>query len=333
MLSSIRASKLFTNPMSWIGITMSILCVFFAVRFSGVDDLLSVVGTFRIDMAVGCFLVTTVHLLVRNRRWQIILEEKTSFISCLWAQGIGFLFTFHLPLRLGDPARLITLSKIERISAWSVGASIVIERILDVVVTLIIIVALGFFIDFRFEWAESQNQVAVAIGVIFFVVIFVSFLRQFNLSPWMTNIVGRIYEFSRRSLSHLKKIPTMKSVVFWTAVGWVIGITRHWLGIAAFVSDATFLEATLLTVMLALATAVPSAPGFIGVFQIVGQQALVLPFPDRFDPATALSITLILHLSLYAACMLIGVISAWAVAKKLKSRNSMSTIFASLKKF
>ena len=39
---------------------------------------------------------------------------------------------------------------------------------------------------------------------------------------------------------------------------------------------------------------VPSSPGFIGVFQLVGQQALVAPFPERYTPSAALSIARLL---------------------------------------
>ena len=66
-----------------------------------------------------------------------------------------------------------------------------------------------------------------------------------------------------------------------------------WAAIEAVVPGARLLGATFALTATALGVALPSSPGFIGVFQLVGQQALVTPFPDRYTPASALLIALL----------------------------------------
>ena len=73
----------------------------------------------------------------------------------------------------------------------------------------------------------------------------------------------------------------------------------YWCIIRSFQADGAFLEATFMVVALSFAVAVPSSPGFIGIFQLVGQQALVLPFGAKYDESQALAITVTAHLTYY----------------------------------
>jgi uncharacterized membrane protein YbhN (UPF0104 family) len=62
---------------------------------------------------------------------------------------------------------------------------------------------------------------------------------------------------------------------------------------------------------------VPSSPGFVGVFQLVGQQALVLPFGSKYDLATALAITLTAHLTYYLLTTLLGLVGLLYVGESV----------------
>ena len=52
------------------------------------------------------------------------------------------------------------------------------------------------------------------------------------------------------------------------------------------------------------------------MFQFVGQQALVLPFGAKYDPATALAVTLVTHLLMYYLITTsLGVIGLWRLGE------------------
>jgi uncharacterized membrane protein YbhN (UPF0104 family) len=63
----------------------------------------------------------------------------------------------------------------------------------------------------------------------------------------------------------------------------------------------------------------PSSPGFIGVFQFVGQQALVTPFPDRFTPAAALTVALLYHAVYYVTTTALGAVGLARLGLSLRS--------------
>ena len=68
-------------------------------------------------------------------------------------------------------------------------------------------------------------------------------------------------------------------------------------------------------VALAFAVAVPSSPGFIGIFQLAGQQALVLPFGAKYDASTALAITITAHLTYYLLTTGLGIVGLWQLGE------------------
>lgn len=55
----------------------------------------------------------------------------------------------------------------------------------------------------------------------------------------------------------------------------------------------------------------PSRPGFIGICQLAGQQALVLPFGGKYDESTALAATLGAYLVYYWIPSFLGAIGLW----------------------
>jgi uncharacterized membrane protein YbhN (UPF0104 family) len=94
----------------------------------------------------------------------------------------------------------------------------------------------------------------------------------------------------------------------WSLTCWALSIAMFWCVIRALHADGTFVEATFMVVALSFAVAVPFSPGFIGIFQLVGQQALVLPFGAKYDASTALAITITTHLTYYLLTTGLGIV-------------------------
>jgi uncharacterized membrane protein YbhN (UPF0104 family) len=99
--------------------------------------------------------------------------------------------------------------------------------------------------------------------------------------------------------------------ILWSIVCWGFTVAAYWFTIRAFHADGTMTEAAFMLVALAFAVTVPSSPGFIGVFQLVGQQALVLPFGAKYSPATALAITVAAYMVYYLFTTGLGVVALW----------------------
>jgi uncharacterized membrane protein YbhN (UPF0104 family) len=97
-------------------------------------------------------------------------------------------------------------------------------------------------------------------------------------------------------------------VLGWSLTIWAVSIAGLWATIEMFVSGASVVEPTFMMVALAFGVAIPSSPGFVGVYQLVGQQALVAAFPARYSLSAALSIALAANVFDLALPSLLGAI-------------------------
>ena len=59
---------------------------------------------------------------------------------------------------------------------------------------------------------------------------------------------------------------------------------------------------------ISIGLSIPSSPGFVGVFQFIGQQALVAPFPERYTATSALSVALLAHMLYYVVSSGLGLL-------------------------
>lgn len=120
----------------------------------------------RADLLVVSVLLTFVMYLVRAERWQYLLQPlgSTRFWVAFRTTVIGFAASFLLPARAGEVLRPYLLAREERLSATAAFATIIVERILDLVAVLILLGA--FFLWFAGDAATAAPALyrAVAVG-------------------------------------------------------------------------------------------------------------------------------------------------------------------------
>ncbi len=70
----------------------------------------------------------------------------------------------------------------------------------------------------------------------------------------------------------------------WSALTWAASVINYWAVIEAVSAGAAWFELGFAIVAISIGLSVSSSPGFVGVFQFIGQQALVAPFPNATRP-------------------------------------------------
>src|SRR5580693_5805585 len=112
-------------------------------------DLRGVVGEIihaRPDWLALSLATMFVNLAIRARRWQYLLEPlgATSFGNAFRATAVGFAASSVLPARAGEVIRPYFLARHERMSATGAFATIILERLLDLVTVLVLLAAFVF---------------------------------------------------------------------------------------------------------------------------------------------------------------------------------------------
>src|SRR5207249_7937150 len=86
------------------------------------------------------------NLALRARRWQFLLEPlgQTTFANAFRATTVGFAASGLLPARAGEVIRPYFLSRYERMSATGAFATVILERLLDLVAVLLLLALFVF---------------------------------------------------------------------------------------------------------------------------------------------------------------------------------------------
>lgn len=317
----------------WIGIAVSVLCLWLALRNVQFNTFAAALKTANLAWIIPALLVQVLAVAARAQRWSSLLGKPGLFTKAFWSHSIGFLFTNVFPLRMGEPARIIVMSEQSGIPVMEVTATALIERVLDVATVVIMMLLVLPFMQVPPLVLNAGKSFAIivlaALAALWVVVRF---------RAWSNRLVEKIlgwFKFLPRKslmlrwnelvdglelLTHWK---TGANAVLWSAVSWAASTAIYWCVLKAFVPSGNWIEAAFMVVSIALAITVPSSPGFIGVYQYVGQQALVLPFGAKYDLGSALAITLSAHLVYYVFTTLLGLVGLWQAGQSFSHLGQM----------
>lgn len=248
-----------------------------------------------------CILLT-IHLL-RTVRWGILLEPlgHVGFKRLNSASAIGIMLLIVLPLRMGEFARPLLISrppegKGPRLRRSGAMASIVVERVADgLFMGLLGVLTLHTLGDsVRGEYAVRARQVAVLVSLAFFSLVVLLgaafFLRE------------RAVALTRRLLAPSPKLAEKASSMLdafigalhlgsgWKALGFFLLTATYWgcatLGLSvvapAFGMKLTLLQACAVLTMQVVGVMIPAGPGMVGTLQLATQIGLSF-FYNAFD--------------------------------------------------
>lgn len=309
----------------WLGCIISIACLWLTLRHVPLAELGSSVARANPLWLLTAVALQLLAVIARAQRWVLLLGRKGRLADSFWAQGVGYLFTNVLPLRMGEPVRVIIMAERCGLPTMQVAASAIVERVLDVATIVLALILV-------LPWMSVPNLV-IRTGVIFgllsltaIVVLLVavrfgsqserllrSICKPLPILPieviicrWRELLIG---------LTPLTRWPVALRGLVWSLGTWALSIAMYWTVLRSFQSDSSLVEAVFMVVALSFAVSVPSSPGFVGIFQLVGQQALVLPFGAKYEATNALAITLTAHLIYYLLTTLLGIIGLWRLGE------------------
>jgi uncharacterized protein (TIRG00374 family) len=307
-----------------LGIALS--AVFLAAVFRSVDVHQVMTHLRHADpfYLLGASAMATLMFPLRARRWRTILDPVAPDLPFgqLWrATAAGMMVNNVFPARAGEFARAYALTReTKRVTFSAAFASIGVDRIFDSFVVLILLLGAMQFSSFPSNQEIGGRTIGtlVATGALFAAVALVAFyvvvlfpdrfIRLFEV------VVGRIaprYEGRAREamtsfvsgLGALRQPRHFAAIMWWTTLHWLVCAVAFWLGFRAVGIDAPFSAAIVLQGLIAIGVALPSTPGFFGVFEYVATKTLPL---YGVSPTLAASWAISYHIASYIPITLIG---------------------------
>ena len=278
-----------------LGVLISAACLYFA--FKNVDWSRTVTYARNANwllllLAAAC---ATGMFPLRARRWRTILDPvapKLPFGPLWRSTAIGMMVNNVVPLRAGELARAYALTReVSGMTFSTAFASLVVDRVFDAIVVLILLavamIAPGFPRGGSIggqsvsHLASAFVMVPVAMLIVLYALVFFpgALIRIFELlarrvSPAIESRGRDMLQRFSEGLSVLRTPRHFVAVFWWTLLHWLLQPLAFWFGFKAIGIEVSFWATLFVQGVIVVGVAIPSAPGFVGVFESAAALAL-----------------------------------------------------------
>ncbi|HEX4561609.1 MAG TPA: lysylphosphatidylglycerol synthase transmembrane domain-containing protein [Gemmatimonadales bacterium] len=319
------------RPASWawvLGLAITALCLWWAVRGVHWDEFGAALATVNVPLLLLVVVVATLTFPLRMIRWRVMLrrdDDGPIAWSALWhAVAIGFMANNLLPARAGEFARAYVVKRQAPVRFITALATIGVERLFDGLLMLALMavaIAAPSFPANSVIGGVSLSHVASGAAIVFAGFLVVAFIVALHPAPWL-RLAGRVTRallperFAHRvndllhglieGLAVLRKPGRFLTVLWWSLVQWVVNALSFALCFKAFGLAVPAVGSFLLQGILGFGVAIPSSPGYAGVFETATKVTLEL---YHVDPSRALAYALTYHLTTFIPVTVLGLYS------------------------
>ncbi|MFZ0533974.1 MAG: lysylphosphatidylglycerol synthase transmembrane domain-containing protein [Anaerolineales bacterium] len=311
----------------WLGILISAVFLYLVLRKIDYLQLWQVLKTANYWWLIPGVAVYFIALWVRSWRWHYLLRplKAISTRTMFPIVTMGYAGNNIFPARAGEVVRAVVLKRKQGVPISASLATIIVERVFDGIVMLAFVFVnlaeLTRLTSVSIDVAGIKfgiREVAIWGSVAFFGALAVFLIAAMFPAPadrlvtWLIQrlVPIRIREktlgISRRFLDGLESLrsPFDVLMVFFTSVIiWLLETVKYWFVMHAFRFSISFFALMLMNGVVNLATTIPSAPGYLGTFDLPGIAVLQAYNISR---ETAASYTFVLHFALWFPVTALG---------------------------
>lgn len=217
------------------------------------------------------------NLLFKVPRWGLLFgEDAPSWDTLFGGMNVGYAINALLPLRLGEIVRAYWVRDRAGIGMVQTLSTIALERVSDGVTLFVLLLVMLPTVAFPAKLLGP----ALLVGALFIAALvvmgtlasgltrqdhpLVALLLRLESGKW--SLVGRAVRQVVLGLQALRSRRAVALLAAYTLTIWVTNSLLIWLVLRAFHIDAPVSAGFLLTAVLNLGMAVPSTPGYLGIF-------------------------------------------------------------------
>ncbi len=280
----------------------------------------------RTDLLVLALIVTALTYVLRALRWQYLLAPigPTHFANAFRTTVIGFAASFLLPARAGEVIRPYLLARKENLSATAAFATIILERLLDLITVLLLF---GVFVALipgsgvsgdptAFARVKLGGQLAALAALTGLGLLFVLAGHPERMGRWALRVervlparlaraVASFVESFAQGLAVMRQPLRLLVALAWSFPIWLSIAAGIWLTSLAFHITFPFAGTFLVTMLLVVGVAMPT-PGAIGGFHAAYQIAVQTFFGAPDDRAVGAAI--VLHAISFVPVTILGIV-------------------------
>jgi uncharacterized protein (TIRG00374 family) len=306
-----------------VGVAMSVFFLWLALRGLELRRVYSYLLSANYWWILPGIVIYFVAVWARTWRWHYLLRPVKSVpvIRLFPIVCIGYFGNNVYPARAGELFRAIALRATEKISISTSLATIIIERVFDGLVMLL-------FVFFALPFVGTEHippiyrttiiLASVLFGAALLVFLWLAMDRERALKIYrlladrlipvrFREPVDGFYERFLAGLAFLQS-PRDVMMVFGTSIViWLTETVKYWFVMQAFKFNVSFIGLMLMNGVVNLTTTLPSAPGYIGTFEVGARVLEAL----GINYGLAFGYTIVLHAALWFPITIVGGYFVW----------------------
>ncbi len=266
--------------------------------------------------------VVGLQVSIRAARWRLLLPmrpdgTRPTIGSAVTALLVGYLASGVLPARLGEPIRAVVIAKSQDLPVGGAFGSVVLERVVDMAALAIVGLGAALLIGAP-AWILNLALVVAAFALaLLLLLVTVGLDPVLAIGSWaVARAPARVGPGASRLL-HLagsfidgmsghRRRPDVAAAALLSVIGWfldalIVGLVAASLGLSIGPG-----EAVLISAVGALATAIPSAPGYLGTYEVAVTAAAVAM---GLSGAEGLALAIATHAIVLGPVLLAGVVA------------------------
>jgi uncharacterized protein (TIRG00374 family) len=258
--------------------------------------------------------ITSGSYFLRSLRWRILLNAEGHFRvgTVFWANMAGYLGNNFLPARAGELLRSVLISSRSALSNTYVLTTALSERLMDVIALVLGASLVLLTVDPKPRWMEDLSRtmaIVAALGALTIMVLphtgtlLETILTRIPMPAGLRKTLMQLAEQILLGMRAFHDWARFAGFVFLTLVIWAADSTAAVITARGLGLNLSFGVALLLLTGLGLGSALPSTPGYVGVYQFVAVTILT-PFGVSRD--AALAYILVVQVSGYVVVTLFG---------------------------
>ena len=310
-----------------IALALAAVLLYFSLRGIEWRQVWHILSTTRLDYLALTFALGIVSLFLRAVRWRVLLQAggPVPVATAFWATCAGYFGNNFLPARAGELVRTMMVDAEAGLGRTFVLTTALSERIVDAVALVLISSLVLLTLSERPGWYASAARPFAIIGMcgVLGIAILPKLERLWNSlldrTPVPDGLRVRIKAILGQVLNGLRAFHDARRLILFvvlTALVWFMDAIGTMICARSLDLTLSMPVAYLLLTGLGLGSAMPSTPGYVGIYQFVAVTVLT---PFGFSRAAVIAFTLLLQAMQYVSTGIWGSLALLRFRKRQKS--------------